>query len=68
MSQQEREPALQQFHRYWLDEDNNGNDPVERLRFFCSLAMSDQDWFDVEPFFDALEAEIEQLRAGGKAV
>ncbi|TSP11474.1 hypothetical protein [Cupriavidus campinensis] len=30
--------------------------PVERLRFFCSLAMDGQDWIDVEPFFDALPA------------
>lgn len=29
---------------------------VERLRFFCSLAMNGQDWLDVEPFFDALTA------------
>jgi len=28
-------------------------DPIERLRFFCSKAMSGQDWLDVEPFFDA---------------
>lgn len=29
--------------------------PLERLRFFCSLAMSGQDWLDVEPLFDAIE-------------
>lgn len=29
---------------------------IERLRFFCSLAMSGQDWIDAEPFFDALAA------------
>lgn len=28
---------------------------LERLRFFCSLAMSGQDWLDVEPFFQAVE-------------
>lgn len=28
--------------------------PIERLRYFCSLAMDGQDWLDVEPFFDAL--------------
>lgn len=32
------------------DEDN----PIERLRAFCSLAMNGQDWLDVEPFFTAL--------------
>jgi hypothetical protein len=29
--------------------------PVERLRFFCSIAMTPQDWLDVEPFFDAVK-------------
>lgn len=29
-------------------------DSVERLRFFCSLAMKGQDWLDVESFFDAI--------------
>lgn len=28
--------------------------PVERLRGFLSLALSGQDWLDVEPFLDAL--------------
>jgi hypothetical protein len=28
--------------------------PLERLRFFCSLAMRGQDWLDAEPFFEAL--------------
>lgn len=31
--------------------------PLERLRFFCSLSMSGQDWLDVEQFFDALEKD-----------
>ena len=30
-------------------------DPLERLRFFCSLAMHGQDWIDVEPFFDDVQ-------------
>jgi hypothetical protein len=30
-------------------------DPIERLRFFCSLAMTGEDWLDVEPFFDAIK-------------
>ena len=29
--------------------------PLERLRFFCSLAMNGQDWMDVEPFFDDVQ-------------
>jgi hypothetical protein len=31
-------------------------DPVERLRAFCSFAMTGDDWLDVEPFFDAIKA------------
>lgn len=27
---------------------------IERLRYFCSLAMKGQDWLDVEQLFDAL--------------
>lgn len=30
--------------------------PLERLRFFLSLALKRQDWIDVEPFLDALAA------------
>ena len=29
-------------------------DPIERLRFFLSIALTGQDWIDVEPFIDAL--------------
>lgn len=38
-------------------------DPIERLRFFCSKAMSGQDWFDVEQFFDEVIAERDTLAA-----
>jgi len=34
------------------------DDPIERLRFFCLLAMDGQDWIDVEPFFDAVKAML----------
>ena len=33
-------------------------DPIERLRFFCSLAMNAQDWIDVEPLFDEVRAML----------
>ncbi len=46
------EPALPRFNVLWEFED--GHDPLERLRFFCSLAMSARDRLDAEPFFDAL--------------
>lgn len=38
-------------------------DVIERLRFFCSLAMRDQDWLDVEKFFIAVISERAALRA-----
>ena len=50
-SMQHGEPALSRFT------DSGGyeeQDPIERLRFFCSLAMNGQDWLDVEPFFAAI--------------
>src|SRR5262245_22855187 len=37
-------------------------EPIERLRFFCSLAMKPQDWLDVEPLFVACEAELAKCR------
>lgn len=32
--------------------------PLERLRFFCSLAMSGDDWLDVESFFIDVEKQL----------
>jgi hypothetical protein len=37
-------------------------DPIERLRFFCSIALTGRDWFDVEKFFDDIEAERKDLQ------
>ena len=38
-------------------------DSVERLRFFCSLAMKNgQAWLDIEPFFDDVISELATLR------
>lgn len=34
--------------------------PLERLRFFCSLAMNGRDWLDVESFFDAVASAPHQ--------
>lgn len=46
------EPALHRFDEAAAE----GMVPTARLRYFCSLAMSGQDWMDVEPFFDAVES------------
>jgi len=50
----QQESAMKRFERLMQ---NDQESPLERLRFFCSLAMNDQDWVDVEPFFDALQQE-----------
>jgi hypothetical protein len=57
LEQPEQHPARQRF------DDTGGReepDPVERLRFFCSLAMNKQDWLDVEAFFDDVLDQLEQ--------
>lgn len=36
-------------------------EPLERLRFFVSLMhKDDQDWLDIEEFFDDVEAQINE--------
>lgn len=51
-----QEGALERFNRCMTGQADVG--PLERLRFFCSLAMPNgTDWLDVEPFFDALEVQ-----------
>ncbi len=51
-----REPSVQTAKQRYDECMRDGEEPsaIERLRFFCSLAMNGQDWIDVEPFFDAL--------------
>ena len=49
--------ALERYNEHTADKPIT--DPIEALRFFCSLAMNGQDWLDVEQFFDALNKEIE---------
>ena len=52
------EPAHQETAKHKYDrfmQESEEPSAVERLRFFCSLAMTGQDWLDVEPFFNALE-------------
>jgi len=50
--------AKELFQEFGGDEEK---DPLERLRFFCSLSMSGQDWIDAEPFFNHLR-EFENVR------
>jgi len=52
---EQKTPALERFTELGGGEEA---DPVERLRFFCSLALSGQDWLDVEPFIDDVAAAV----------
>lgn len=61
MSKAKHFPILTALERFALYHGNDEIDPLERLRFFCSLAMNSRDWMDVEPFFDDLQAEDELL-------
>jgi hypothetical protein len=57
MTDREAKPqksALERFNACGAIEET---DPLEQLRFFCSLAMNPEDWLDVEQFFDAVKAE-----------
>ena len=45
-------PAKQKYDDCMKDCDEPN--PVERLRFFLSCALTGQDWLDVEPFIDAI--------------
>lgn len=47
-----KETAKQRYDKFMVEGEEEP--PVERLRFFCSLALNGQDWIDVEPFFDAI--------------
>lgn len=60
-----KRPAKQRFDECGAAEECG---PIERLRFFCSLAMDTQDWLDVEPFFDALRAQAVSVPDGWKLV
>jgi hypothetical protein len=48
------QPEPTALEQYKAVGDAEPDTPLERLRFFCSLAMRGQDWLDVEPFFEDL--------------
>lgn len=49
-----QEPALVRYNKHTAGESEPDPDPVERLRFFLSLALTGQNWLDVEKFLDDL--------------
>lgn len=42
-----------------IGEDESKIPPIERLRFFCSIAMSNEDWLETESFFHAIENQVD---------
>ena len=54
-----KEPAKQRYDKCM--EDGEESNPIERLRFFLSCALSGQDWIDVEPFIDAIAHPVKEL-------
>lgn len=59
MSENRHPTALELYQRF--TEGCEPTTPIERLRAFCSFAMSSQDWIDVEPFFAEVARENERL-------
>jgi len=54
-----KKTAYQKFIEIENEEPSLKNESAfERLRFFCSLSMQSQDWFDSERFFDDLEKDL----------
>ena len=49
-------PAIDAYEMYMADDEESN--PVERLRFFLSLALKYQDWIDVEKFIDDVSNHI----------
>lgn len=49
---------LEYFKEITIDDPVLSN--LERLRLFCSICMSNQDWLDSEEFFDAIEQDIRE--------
>lgn len=60
LDSKQKVPALTRYEELGGADEPN---PIERLRFFCSLAMEGQDWLDVEPFFDEVQKEVDVLQA-----
>lgn len=55
-------PAIEEFKASWKDDavqkGSGYNLPLERLRYFCSIAMTQHDWLDSAPFFADLDAVL----------
>ena len=67
---QQAEPvsALTRYNEIAKDSETYTGHALERLRIFCSLAMTEEDWLDVEPFFDDAEQELAKLEQQAEPV
>lgn len=52
----DKQKAIIRYHESGIEKEEQS--PLERLRFFCSLAMSGDDWLDAEMFFDSLALQV----------
>ena len=60
--------ALTRYNEIAEDAETYTGNALERLRIFCSVAMTGEDWLDAEPFFDAGEAELTKLEQQAEPV
>jgi hypothetical protein len=47
-------------HYNSIMEECDEHDPIERLRFFLSIALTGQDWLDVEQFIDSVSEQFSE--------
>ena len=52
----DKQKAIIRYNESGIEKEEQS--PLERLRFFCSLAMSGDDWLDAEMFFDSLALQV----------
>lgn len=52
----DKQKAIIQYHESGIEKEEQS--PLERLRFFCQLAMSGDDWVDAGHFFDSLALQV----------
>lgn len=57
-------PAVRRY--FEMPPEARPREPLEKLRFFCSLAMTGQDWLDVEQFFDEVSAALAGAHEAGR--
>lgn len=52
----DKQKAIIRYHESGIEKEEQS--PLERLRFFCQLAMSGDDWVDAGHFFDSLALQV----------